>query len=52
MKGLLCRRVKPGFLQADGGFQRYLTGTRLYLLRNDRKRRVTGEFFSSADLIQ
>ncbi|SQC86695.1 Uncharacterised protein [Klebsiella pneumoniae] len=26
MNGLLCRRVQPGFLQTDSGFQRCLTG--------------------------
>ncbi len=31
MNGLLCRRVQPGFLQTDSGFQRCLTGPRLYL---------------------
>lgn len=44
MNGLLCRRVKPGFLQTDSGFQQCLTGTRLYLLRNHRKGGMAGKF--------
>ena len=47
MNSLLCRRVKPGFLQTDSGFQQCLTGTRLYLLRNHRKGGMAGKFFRS-----
>lgn len=47
MNGLLCRRVKPGFLQTDSGFQQCLTGTRLYLIRNHRKGGMAGKFFRS-----
>ena len=52
MNGLLCRRVKPGFLQTDSCFQQCLTGTRLYLLRNHRKGGMAGEFFRSTGFIQ
>ena len=52
MNGLLCRRVKPGFLQTDSGFQQCLTGTRLYLLRNHRKGGMAGKFFRSTGFIQ
>ncbi|GDI01415.1 hypothetical protein BvCmsKSNP012_03848 [Escherichia coli] len=52
MNGLLCRRVKCGLLVTDGTFQRCLTGTGLYLLRNHRKGGVTGKFFRSTGFIQ
>ena len=52
MNGLLCRRVKPGFLQTDSGFQQCLTGTHLYLLRNHRKGGMAGKFFRSTGFIQ
>lgn len=52
MNGLLCRRVKPGFLQTDSGFQRCLTGTRLYLPGNHRKGGMAGKFFRSTGFIQ
>ena len=52
MNGLLCRRVQPGFLQTDSGFQRCLTRPRFICSETTVKEGWRDKFFRSTGFIQ